>query len=493
VGKVDGGLLYSFRDDVSVSVDCESRISVLAPLGREYFWYSPTPPLVALLHALSGAGVREEDLFNYTKGSDSGIDLAVLYYQIERCGRLGLLTYTLLSGEQPVATFIPMRGGAAFSPLDVGKDDRFSISRFAYCHRQGEAMVLESPLSLMRVVLHGRVGSALLFELGQRRTWRELSDEIDRLTPAAGRELLGLLAKANFLSGVGPHDLSSEDSDPALAQWSFHDLLFHARSRLGRHDYPRGDARRSSECQPPPALKPEMSKVSISLYRPTRADYVNEYVSLDDVLEHRKTIREYGSVSINIRQLGEFLFRVARVCEVVESDRARESGYQTLRRPYPSGGASYELELYIAVSECAGVGSGLYHYRPLEHQLSQLAGCDPRVDALLAAASVAAALQCEPQVLIILASRFRRVSWKYSEIAYALSLKHVGVLFQSMYMVATAMGLAPCALGAGDADLFAQAVGTDYCEESSVGEFLLGSRPGRVCGRSDGGASRSSF
>ena len=45
-----------------------------------------------------------------------------------------------------------------------------------------------------------------------------------------------------------------------------------------------------------------------------------------------------------------------------------------------------------------------------------------------------------------------------------------------MYLVATAMGLAPCALGGGDADLSAQAMGTDYYAESSVGEFLLGSR-----------------
>jgi hypothetical protein len=40
-----------------------------------------------------------------------------------------------------------------------------------------------------------------------------------------------------------------------------------------------------------------------------------------------------------------------------------------------------------------------------------------------------------------------------------------------------AMGLAPCALGGGDSDLFARAAGTDYYAETSVGEFLLGSRP----------------
>jgi hypothetical protein len=53
--------------------------------------------------------------------------------------------------------------------------------------------------------------------------------------------------------------------------------------------------------------------------------------------------------------------------------------------------------------------------------------------------------------------------------------------FQTMYLAATAMGLAPCAVGGGDADLFVRAAGTDYCTETSVGEFILGSQqPGPV-------------
>ena len=59
---------------------------------------------------------------------------------------------------------------------------------------------------------------------------------------------------------------------------------------------------------------------------------------------------------------------------------------------------------------------------------------------------------------------------------YALILKDVGVLYQTMYLVAEAMGLGACALGGGEADLFAAAAGVDDYAESSVGEFLIGSR-----------------
>jgi hypothetical protein len=51
------------------------------------------------------------------------------------------------------------------------------------------------------------------------------------------------------------------------------------------------------------------------------------------------------------------------------------------------------------------------------------------------------------------------------------------VLYQTLYLVATAMGLGPCAVGGGKAELLSRAIGTDYLVESAVGEFLLGSRP----------------
>jgi oxazoline/thiazoline dehydrogenase len=81
-------------------------------------------------------------------------------------------------------------------------------------------------------------------------------------------------------------------------------------------------------------------------------------------------------------------------------------------------------------------------------------------------------------VLITMAARFQRLSWKYESISYSLMLKNVGALFQTMYLVATAMDLAPCALGGGDSDLFARAAGLDYYAETSVGEFLIGSKRG---------------
>jgi SagB-type dehydrogenase family enzyme len=117
----------------------------------------------------------------------------------------------------------------------------------------------------------------------------------------------------------------------------------------------------------------------------------------------------------------------------------------------------------------------LYHYDPERHELEALPSPDGAVGRLLRTTSVPMDDGAVPQMLLVLTARFRRLSWKYEGNAYALLLQEVGVVYQTMYLVATAMGLAPCAVGGGDAARFARIIGTDPLEEASVGAFVLGS------------------
>jgi SagB-type dehydrogenase family enzyme len=79
-----------------------------------------------------------------------------------------------------------------------------------------------------------------------------------------------------------------------------------------------------------------------------------------------------------------------------------------------------------------------------------------------------------PQVLFTIAARFGRVSWKYSSLAYALILKDVGVLIQTLYLMAADMGLGACAIGSTNIDLFAKMTGLDFHVEGAVGQFAVG-------------------
>jgi len=216
-----------------------------------------------------------------------------------------------------------------------------------------------------------------------------------------------------------------------------------------------------------------MAEDHIALYRPTSNSDGPQFF---EVLEARRSRRAEEATPMTLRQLGEFLWRSARVQTHIPADPDRPGAYESTLRPYPSGGAMHELELYLTVTRCDGLKPGFYHYDPMGHALERLANPEEEQRRLVQAAMNSSGLKQLPDLLITLTARFGRVAWKYEGVAYALTQKNVGCLYQQMYLVATALNLAPCALGAGNSDQFAEASGLDYYAETSVGEFLLSGR-----------------
>jgi SagB-type dehydrogenase family enzyme len=423
-----------------------------------------------MLHTLAGTGATQPDLQALVLQSDDAEVLSRFYYYLNRLQARGLLSATLMVKGQPLATLLPLTGVGL--PQHESAEARYVLSRFAYCRRDAAHFQLESPLAPARVLLHDGRAAALLAALAQPQDRDSLAQAVPGMRVDSSEAFLVLLAQGGMLSTVDATGQSSEETQPTLGQWEFHDLLFHSRSRAGRHDQPVGGTYRFLDRFPPtPAVKPAMSTDVIPLYAPDLNVLKTSDRPLTDVLEARRSWRQHGDPSITAQQLGEFLYRTARIRQVHEGPQ------DTLAlRPMPGAGALYALELYLAVDRCTDVPAGLYHYAPQGHHLERLTERTPQVAQLLEGARYAAALSADPQVLMILAARFQRLAWKYTSIAYALLLKDVGVLYQTMYLVATAMDLAPCALGAGNADLFATAAALDYYAETSVGEFILGSK-----------------
>jgi len=339
-------------------------------------------------------------------------------------------------------------------------------------------MVLESPLARGRLALHDSAAVFLVGLCARPVRASHLAEVAQRVSEGTAREFLSLLLTAGMACEVDEDGRSQEERISELRQWEFHDLLFHAASRLGRHDRPYGATMRFLGDIPPlPALRRYQTDQIIELYRPDMSVLQRQDRPFTEVVEARRSIKAYGRHPITLRQLGEFLYRVARTREIRQHQLPGGVLFEDSNRPYPSGGASYELELYPIVHACRGLAQGVYHYEPERHVLSLLSGRNGLSDSLLEQAALATtAAPPRLQVLLIVTARFQRLSWKYESIAYATVLKDVGVLYQTMYLVATAMGLAPCAVGGGNADLAARILGLDYLAESSVGEFLLGSR-----------------
>jgi hypothetical protein len=311
------------------------------------------------------------------------------------------------------------------------------LSRFALLRRDDEGLLLESPRAWCDIRVHDPAVLSVLGSLADPQA----SALPETLPAEAAHRVLHDLCWAQMAVPTP----NTEDTEFRLRQWSPHELWFHERSRLGAHaefgDNYAGTYWARDRFDPLPARPEPFAGPALDLYRPDLQTLRRTDPTLTTVLEDRRTIRAGDEGNpITAEQLGEFLYRCARTRWMAVGE-----GVEYTSRPHPSGGGTYELEIYPLVRRL------LHTSKPFQ--------------------------QGPAQVLLVISARVGRLMWKYEQMAYALLLKHTGVLYQTMYCVATAMGLAPCGLGAGDAEAFTHATGRDPLEECGVAEFALNSRP----------------
>jgi len=294
-----------------------------------------------------------------------------------------------------------------------------------------------------------------------------------------GLELLGLLVNSKILFNIGSGDgRRASEGDENLVLWDFHDLLFHTHSTEGRQANPLGGLYPYADViAPPPAVRPHWPGKNIDLnpFSAAAAETISAYAKL---VGERHSTREFDDQQpITLAELAKFLESTARVqshwtSKLDFDGDGPDIDYTT--RPYPAAGSAYELELYLAVANCEGLERGFYHYDADRHALAPIGAGAPELGLLFQGAEYAMDVAAPPQILITIAARFNRISWKYSAIAYSLILKDVGVLIEMLYMMATDMGLGGCAIGTSNIDLFAKMTGIDFHIEGPVGQFALG-------------------
>jgi SagB-type dehydrogenase family enzyme len=461
----------TLRDGVSLVEAPSGRLTLQTAWGEAPL-DAMSPGTRAGLRVLANGGGTTDEIVSRAQAAEPGLQLAYLYFRLDRLAWRGFIAFGAAVDGRPLLRATAMMRGAKLAPVDLGDDAAVRLSRFAYCRRDGDGLVVESPLSGYRVALLAPEASAVVAALATARGPADTGVEI-----RAARACVALLRAAGLVGATDALGRLEEDASAPLVQTEFHDLLYHRRSRRGWTDQPVGATfSHVGAIEPLPAIRPPHPGAPIPLARADVEALASEDLPFTQVLESRASVRAYDEARpIDLPTLGAFLYRTARLRALVPAQEG--APYESSSRPYPSGGATYDLEIYLTVRACDGLAPGLYHYRPDEHALVLVTDAPKYVDALVEEAFVANARQARPQVLVTLTSRFARLSWKYSGMAYAATLKNVGVLYQTMYLVATAMGLAPCALGNGDSMLFAEATGIDPAVESSVGEFMLGSRP----------------
>jgi SagB-type dehydrogenase family enzyme len=404
---------------------------------------------------------------------------------VRRLAARGLLEYRLgrsRNGEDQVV-IEPQVPDYWPRTLQLRNADVLVLSRFAYMRRRANEMVLESPRAgALFKICNPKIAAALAM-LSKPQQIKQLGHE----DGFPGVELLALLVDCQILfkiDAAGDYGLRAAEGDDNLVLWDFHDLLFHTRSTEGRHANPLGGLYPYVGVMTPlPAVRPRWPGKKIDL-RKFSAGHSEAISPAAKLLRERHSTRSFDDHRpITFAELSRFLDSTARVQSRLRTTLDPSGGGPVLTyavRPYPSAGGSYELELYLAVNKCEGLPRGFYHYDAGRHALVPISARPHEFEALLKGAEFAMGASAVPQILITVAARFGRISWKYSSIAYALILKDVGVLIQTLYMMATDMGLGGCAIGSTNIDLFAKMTGIEFHVEGPVGQFAIGrgTKPG---------------
>ena len=392
---------------------------------------------------------------------------------VKRLVGMGIIDFPIVANGTVLLTILPQRAG--FTPAIACADTEpvagKMLSRFAAIRRAHDTWLLEHPLIGCRLAIGDAGTLALLM------AWASGEPGDNTGNDSAGSLVRRTLEGLGFLDD-GPSD--DGNTTETLRQWEPHDLAFHFHSRRGFHFDPFGGIFPFiGEIEPLSAIRPSWAGEAVPLERAPEG--VNSQ-ALSEVVLKRRSERLYSEGSaVTLRELGIFLDRVASIRSTervaVFNYQGRTAGMEISRRPYPNGGASYELEIYPVIDVCHGLDRGIYHYDAAQHMLIKIGDWSDRISRMMRDATLSTAGVATPQILFAITARFSRVMWKYKAIAYAVILRNTGALYQTMYLTATDMGLSPCGLGSGDSALFADVTGLDPIVEGTVGEFILGGRP----------------
>ncbi|HNY10756.1 MAG TPA: hypothetical protein PKK26_04100, partial [Candidatus Wallbacteria bacterium] len=398
--------ILKFRDAINISVVSGDEIIVQDEMFSLKI-QNCSKAISCFLDAIKNSGGSEDCLSEIVLANGDNNDLMNFYYYLERFSKLCMISRTLCDKGLKMVTLEPISLGFKWNAeRKLDENQKHVMSRFVFSRRDGAKHICESPLSLARLVIIDEKCADFLHFLSSPISLDGLCAKLPSLTKEFIEYFLETLFNSGFVVPVADDGTSVEDKSEALLQWDFHDLLFHSRTRIGRHNYPNGATYPYlKKIEPLPAYKEPMTENGIDLYKPDIETLKSEDFPFTLVLEQRQSVRTYSDRPIKMEQLGEFLYRSFRIKEVIDAPPGEAESYQVGRRTYAGGGACYELEIYPVINKCEGLARGIYHYDPLNHRLHLINDDMFFVETLVRRASMSAAKLCVPEVLFAITAR----------------------------------------------------------------------------------------
>ena len=189
---------------------------------------------------------------------------------------------------------------------------------------------------------------------------------------------------------------------------------------------------------------------------------------LKKIIKKRRSERTYLEKKIKKQRFSDLMYYSFGISSIAKGT----NNINLHLRVYPSAGALYPIEVYIAIFNVEEIEKGIYHYNVLNHSLEQILFGDYKE--YLAKICLAEDIMMNVNMLIILSAIFKRTTIKYGIRGYRFALIEAGIVSQNITMVAEGLGLGSCMLGGFYDDEIHKLLKIDGVNEAVVNVMTVG-------------------
>ncbi len=155
------------------------------------------------------------------------------------------------------------------------------------------------------------------------------------------------------------------------------------------------------------------------------------------MIRRRQSTRKYSDDPLSLSEMSLLLFGMSGLTRI---------NHQFAFRTTPSAGGLYPIETYSAINNIEGIERGLYHYDVLEHNLECLKEGDFRNE--VSEGCLGQKIAYNSAVNFIWTALIERSKWKYLQRCYRYIYLDYENRGQNLYLVAEALDLGACTVGA---------------------------------------------
>ncbi len=219
----------------------KDRMILEPPQGAVISVKKPGSVVVGLLKEIREKGATLRHLLYDLTAKGQMAALREFYHYFNLFDQKGWICRWIMGSDQtPISALIPFSEEFEWGDKNIDPDQIMVLSRFAHIRNIEGQMVLETPLGPGKIILYDPACSLVLHGLAAPSTLNQLKDKV----PSFSLEMIeGFLNQLFSIRAVMVRERGEDALDghaPSLAQWEFHDLLFHTRSRKKRQDKPFG-------------------------------------------------------------------------------------------------------------------------------------------------------------------------------------------------------------------------------------------------------------